>query len=111
MSLWADYKLEREGKFSIENEKCLCIYSINEQQSYCYLEDLYVTPEHRRTGVSNEIADFIFSLSKSKGLKKVITSLVPSANGSDISLKVILDYGFKLRSSHDNIIFFEKEVE
>lgn len=111
MSLWAEYKLEREGKYTIESDDALCVYSINEKAGYCYLEDLYVKPERRHQGKAMEITNFIFQVAKSKNIKRVITSVVPTAYGSNYSLKCIMNYGFKLQSCSENIIFFEKEVE
>jgi GNAT superfamily N-acetyltransferase len=110
MSLYADYVKEREEKQVIENEDAFCKYSISEKEKYCYLEDLYVRQESRKTGIGQRMTDFICILAKNKGCKKLITSVVPSAKGSQYSMKVILKYGFKLRSSDYNIIFFEKDL-
>lgn len=110
MSLYAEYVKEREEKFVIENEEAFCKYGINEKEKYCYIEDLYVRPESRKSGIGQRMTDFICIIAKNKGCKKVITSMVPSAKGSDYSMKVILKYGFRLRSSDYNVIYFEKEL-
>lgn len=110
MSLYSEYVKEREGKTVIENKDGFIKYSINKTERYCYLEDLFILPESRKNGIGQKMAEFVQILAKNEGCKKIITSVVPSAKGCDYSMKVVLKNGYRLRSAHENIIFFEKDI-
>jgi predicted GNAT family acetyltransferase len=109
MSLFSEYKMEREGKFVIESENSFAVYSFPDGESV-YIEDIYVKPELRKSGLGSCAANMIAKIAKEKGCKKMYGSIVPSANGANDSLKALLAYGFKLSSSEHNIIFFVKEI-
>lgn len=85
------------GTFSFEHEGC-------------YIRDIFVEPDFRQTKEASKIADQITEIAKARGCKKLFGSVVPSAQGSTTSLKVLLAYGFKLHSSSDNFILFEKDI-
>lgn len=110
MSLFADYKKEREGKHVLENEKMFIVYSLHPQGQYLYIEDIYVAPEHRHQGLAREMGAYIEKLSKANKCKKIVISIVPNTEGATYNLSRSLMYGFRLRSSHENIIFLEKDV-
>lgn len=108
MSLYGEYIKERVGKEIVESDKGFATYSYVDNG--CYIEDIYVIPEHRRSGEAARLADEVAHTAKAKGLQKLFGSVVPSAKGSTSSLKVLLSYGFKLLSADKNIIYFEKDI-
>lgn len=108
MSLFADYKKEREGKLVVESEKGFAVYSISREG--CYIEDIFVLPEYRKQHVAKEMADFIVKIAKAKDCNVLYGSVSPSANGANDSLKVLLSYGMKIHSSKNDLVFFVKEI-
>lgn len=108
MSHFADYKLEREGKETIEAPEGFVVFQIEAHQ--CYIVDIYVAPRFRRTKVATELADMVLDRARSNKCTELLGSVVPSANGSTESLKALLSYGFKLQSAQENFIWFVKEI-
>lgn len=107
-SLYAMYVYEREGKQIIESDRGFLTYSFFEDK--CYLENLFVHPDFRKTHEASKMADKVAEIAKTKGCKKLIGSVTPSTRGSDDSIKVLQAYGFKLESSTNNFIIFTKEL-
>lgn len=108
VSLYAQYISEREGKHILEHAQGFATYMFMEKG--CYIEDIFVLKEYRETGVAAHLADQIADIAKEKGYNKLFGSVVPSANNSTASLKVLLAYGFKLESSSNNFILLAKEI-
>ena len=108
-SLFGQYIKERTNREIIENHIGFATYVI--EKDSIYIEDVYVLPEYRKNNVASDFVDQIAQIAKDKGLSKILTSVVPSANGSTISLMVCLKCGFKLDSSTNNFILLLKEIE
>lgn len=109
MSLYAQYINERENKQILETEQGFATYSFTKDG--VYIEDIFVSKDYRHNNVASQLADQIIEIAKQKGCTKVFGSVVPSANNSTISLKVLLSYGFKLNSSTNNFILMSKEID
>ena len=108
MSLYGQYIAERENKSIIETDKgFVTFYPMN---GGLYLEDIYVIPEERHSREASKLADQVAEIALEKGLTKLYGSVVPSANNSTASLRVLLGYGFKLDSCTNNFILFRKEL-
>lgn len=108
MSLYADYVKER-GVFNIvELEQGFATYRINGAE--CYIEDIYVVPEARNKHIATLLADRISEEAKEKGCRYLTGSVMPTANKSTESTKVLLAYGFKLLRAENNAIYFIKEI-
>ena len=108
MSLFGDYIKERLDKSIVENEHGFCTYFfVNDG---VYIEDLYVSPEHRKSHVAAKLADQVAEIAKEKGFKRMYGSVQPSAKGSTASLKVLLAYGMSLESSGPNAILMSKGI-
>ena len=108
MSLYSKYVEERLGKCVYETSLGFATYIIKGEE--CYIEDIFVLDEARKTGHAAWIADKITEIAKNEGCTYLTGSVVPSANGSTTSLKVLLAYGFKLHSCKENFIIFTKEI-
>lgn len=110
MSLYADYLSERTHDKIVECPSGFATYRyINEGKSV-YIIDIYTVPEYRKKGAAGNLADIIASFGKEKGCKEMLGTVVPSAKGSTISLKVLLGYGFELQSAANDLIIFRKEL-
>lgn len=108
MSLYAEYLAERTNKEIVESNQGFATYSFTEQG--VYIEDIYVKPEYRKSGIAAEMANQIVGIAKERGMKKVFGSVVPSAKGSTQSCLVLIAYGMRLSSSTTNFLLFEKDI-
>lgn len=99
---------EREGKSILESEKGFATYYFIDDA--VYMENIFVHPEHRLGGETFKMADEIADIAKSKGYKKMLGSVVPTAKGASLSLKLLLNHGFKLDSATNNFIVVKKEL-
>lgn len=109
MSLYADYLKERTRDSIIETDQGFATYRYTDEKTV-YIVDIYVKPKARRLGVASQLADKIASEAKQRGCTKVLGSVVPSANGSTVSLRVLLGYGMRLDSCANDFIIFSKEL-
>jgi ribosomal protein S18 acetylase RimI-like enzyme len=108
MSLYADYLRERTDKRILEDEKgFVTYYFINDG---VYLEDIYVSPDYRHSGVASEMADKVAEIAKEQGCTKMFGTICPAANNSTEGLKVLLAYGFRLDSCVNNFIALKKDI-
>lgn len=110
MSLWSEYREERGEAFFIEEENGFASYSIEANGEECYLQDIYVRPAFRKTGLATELADKVCSIGKEKGCKVLTGSVVVGSKDDTVSMKVFLAYGMKLLLVRDNIIYVYKEL-
>jgi predicted GNAT family acetyltransferase len=108
MKMFADYIKERGGKDIVYSDKGFATYSFNE--SSCYIEEIYVVPESRKSGEASRLTNEIAEIAKERGYKMLTGSVCPTANGSTESMKALLAYGFKLVSSTHNFIILSKEI-
>lgn len=108
MSMYADYAKERLSRETLETDYGFATYEFKDD--LCYISDIYVVPEARRSKVGSDIASKIEAIAKEKGAKKLLGSIVPAAKGSTGSMKAMLAYGFQIQSCHENFIWLEKEI-
>lgn len=101
--------MEREGKHVLENPKGFATYKFMDDG--CYIEDIYVLPEERHSGVAGQMADYIAEITKSKGLKHLYGSVCPQAENANASLKVLMAYGFELHSAGPNMVYMKKVLK
>jgi ribosomal protein S18 acetylase RimI-like enzyme len=108
-SLYAQYLTERTNDAIIETDEGFVTYRfLNDKQ--CYIVDIFVKPEHRRSRVASRLADEVTQAARENGCSELVSTVVPSANGSTNSLKAVLSYGFKLDSATNNVICLTKEI-
>ena len=92
----------------IQHPRPFDIYYFVEKE--CYIKDVFVKEEHRKTGEATRLGDEVAKIAKSKGCTKLYGTIVPSVKGSTESMKFLLAYGFKLDSSVSNFIALVKEL-
>jgi GNAT superfamily N-acetyltransferase len=109
-SLYAEYLSERTNDKILEMDFGFATYRHMPDQKTTYIVDIYIKPEHRKQGFAALLADQISQEAKDIGHSKIIGTVVPSAKGSNDSLKVLLGYKMKLQSSGPDWIVFEKEL-
>lgn len=103
-SKFAEYIKERENAYVIETNKGFASYSILGE--VCYIRDLYVLPEFRRSKVASDFAKAVAEAGKAAGCKTLVCGVAPQANGTTGSLSVILANGFELKSATETMIWF-----
>jgi len=108
MSLYAQYIKELGQGEILETPWGFGTYFFSGEE--CYLQDVYIIPEMRKQNKASDIAATIEAIAKKKGCKKLLGSVVPTNKNSTSSLKVLLAYGFTLKSATQNFILFEKEL-
>lgn len=109
MSLYGQYIKERTNKHILENDNGFVVYSYPQPQ-VVYIEDIFVNSDNRSNHLATEMANQVIAEAKDKGCIKALGSVVPSANNSTISLKVLLAYGMSLDSATNDFILFKKDL-
>ncbi len=110
MSLYANYIKEKTEDHIIELAEGFATYRYLDEGKTVYIIDIYVLPDFREQKLASTIADTVVEEARKKGCNKLLGSVVPSAKGSTISLKVLLGYGMKLESSANDFIIFRKDI-
>lgn len=109
MSLFGDYIKERQGKEILETGDGFATYYFPNPDT-CYIEDIYVRPEARRTGLASKMADQIVQIAKENRCQALIGSVSVAAFGSTESLKALLAYGFELEGLKGELIYLKKDI-
>lgn len=111
MSHYKDYIKELKKYEMLEDDNGFATYGFMHDggKKYCYIEDIYVVPEKRKTKVASQFADQVAVLAKQEGCSGLLGSVVPSLPGSHYRMQVLLGYGFKLHSSQYDLVYFVKE--
>ena len=108
MSLYAEYCLEREGKIVLEDDKGFVSYVTSNDT--IYIVDIFVRPEHRKSGHAARLADSVIEKEKGKGFKYLLGSVDPRLESATNSMKVLLAYGMSVQSIEPPLIYFIKEI-
>lgn len=108
MSLYAEYLHEKTDVKMLESPNAFATYVFTDRG--CWIKDIYVKPEFRKTSVASDLANMISEIAKSKGIKTLLGSVIPSNKNSTDSLKVLLAYGMTLESCGNDFILFKKEL-
>lgn len=107
-SLLAQYIQEGKGKSTLESDKGFAIYSfVNDG---CYIEEIFILKEYRKTGEASRLTDQIVEIARQKGCKKLLGSIIPSTSVATNSIRAMIAYGFKVTGSISNFIYLEKDL-
>lgn len=108
MSLYAQYIKERENKDIVETDKGFATYQIYGDE--CYIADIYIVPEMRKSGLASKLANEIKDLAKKSGCKILTGSVCLDANEAAASMNVLYAYGMKVHLIKGNMIYFSMEI-
>lgn len=108
-SLYAAYLKERTDDEVLETDTGFAVYRFTTPNT-CYIVDIYVHPNFRKSQIASAMADQIVNIAKEKGCTSLIGSVVPSKKNSTTSLKVLLGYDMILDSSANDFIVFRKDI-
>ena len=107
-SLFAQYFEERENKVVLENEHGFVMVVI---AKIFWIEHIFVKKESRGNDHAHFFEQWCIQLAKEKGFSEVFGSVSIRTQGSEFSLKMMLDHGYKLHSISGDLIFLKKAVE
>lgn len=108
MSLYPLYLKEREGIEVLEKEQGFATYKVRSHD--CYIIDIYVVPEARKSGLASQMANEIAEIAKANGIK-ILTGSVDTRDKEALrNEKVLLAYGMRKAQQEDHMIYFYKEL-
>lgn len=108
MSLYPDYLKEREGLSVFETPSGFATYKL--RGSDCYIQDIYVIPEKRKSGEALKIAEEVVAFAKRQGYNFLTGSVDARANGAEDSVKILSGYGMRPYSKEGHVTYFVKEI-
>lgn len=105
-----EYLKELKNLDIYETDKGFVLYRIqNEDQ--LYIRDIYVLPEHRKSGIAAKMADEVVLMAKEQyGCTIMIGDVEPSNQKATDSIKVLLAYGMEVLEANDDEIIFYKHI-
>lgn len=109
-SLYSMYITERTDDKIIEIPQGFATYRYLPNTKSCYIIDIYVKPEFRKSHIASEMANMITTQAIKDGCTNLIGTVVPSAKNSTTSMQVLMSYGMKLDSAAQDVIVFKKDI-
>lgn len=76
----------------------------------CYIDEIYVVPEKRKSHEAAKMADAITVIAKEMGINLLTGSVCVKAKGREASMKVLLAYGFSPAATNGDLVYFAKEI-
>lgn len=107
--MYADYLKEREDREVYEGPFGFASYKFLDG-GLCYIIDIYVVPEERKTYAAATMADAIVKLAKEKGCTSLVGSVDTNAKDPTANMKVLLAYGMSFDSIGGSMLYFKKEI-
>ncbi len=109
MSLYKDYIKEREDKDIVESDDGFATFKIF-PNGECYLQDLYVVPSKRQSGLATELANKIVDIARERNCKTLVGSVCTDDQNATRNMKVFLAYGMRINKVMGNMIFLNKDI-
>lgn len=107
--MWADYLRERSGKEVLQDPNGFTVYSFP-GDGICYIEDNWVVPEFRKSGVAKKMADKIVIEAKERGCDTLLGSVDMTSKAPGMNMKVLLAYGMEPYLTEGKLIYFRKDI-
>lgn len=107
-SHYGQYLKERENFEIIEDERGFATYIILGEE--CYLRDIWIAPEFRKSGVGRSFCDEVEKIAKANGCKYLTGTVVPNTKGATGNMVAVIKCGFKIHSSTHEKIVLIKEI-
>lgn len=114
MNLYKQYIEETTDTQMLETEYGFATYTtmFNEGGYFdCYIEDIYVIPEARKTHKASAMADEIAKAAKDQGCHRLLGSVNLEIKDPTRSVKVLLAYGFEILNASQGCIWFKKDLQ
>lgn len=107
MSLYSEY-LHEMGWGLVESPRGFATYRITGPE--CYIQDVYVQPEHRKEKVATYMWDVIAARARAQGCTRLICTVDPTNPGWLGRKEFITKYGFKTVTETQQYIAFQKDL-
>jgi len=104
----ASYFSEREDFECLVKPEGFAAYKISGE--VCYLKDIWVHKDFRKTGLASKMADEIASKAKLSNCRYLTGSVAIGLKSTTDSVKVLLAYGFLVHDVVNGGIIFRKEI-
>jgi GNAT superfamily N-acetyltransferase len=104
---WA-YLKEREGVDVVERPYGFML--LKPDVGALYVQDIFVYPEFRKQGKAQEMLVLAEDMAAKSGFVALRGSCDPTTNGATESMRMALNYGFKLETVHNGLIYYKKEL-
>lgn len=79
--------------------------------SHVYLEDLYVTPEMRKTHLASTMADKVADIARERGIEKMLGSVSKHSKTKDAAHRVLIAYGMTPYAEDQDIRWYIKDIK
>jgi ribosomal protein S18 acetylase RimI-like enzyme len=110
LDMFLAYQKEKYGRESVVKEGIgFATYEIAGDK--CYIVDIYIVPEARRSKAGTQIADEIVKLAKLKGCQLLFGTVALNQSNPESSIQALFAYGFKIYSSSNEYLAFVKDLE
>lgn len=109
LQMFEAYLSEREGATLLRHQYGFGIYKDSSSVAG-YLQDIWVHPAHRKTGVGREILDLAIAEAKKANKKALLGSTDTTSNGATESALAILRCGFQILRVDGNMIWYIREI-
>ena len=107
--LYLDYIKERLGQeVMVEEGKAFIVFQIEKEE--IYIQDIYVDPLYRKTGIMSEMEKRIEAHALERGCTYATGTIQPTAANSTESLAYCLGRGYELLEAGKNIIILKKDL-
>jgi GNAT superfamily N-acetyltransferase len=108
--MYFDYLLEREGYHSIVTDSGFATFKLISPE-VCYLRDIYVKPEFRKTKVGTDIHNQVVSEAVQRGASILLGSVCLDAPSVDRSIKAMYSVDMSFSHKEGNMLYFKKEIK
>lgn len=108
MSLWADYYKERFGHKTIEKEWGFASYSV--KPPFICIEDMYIKPAYRQTGLGTCLLGIIAHAEQNSGCTDFWTQVWLNDACAANSLRAQLARGFKMLEAQGGRIILTRPI-
>lgn len=110
VKMLADYSEEKgQGPRVIYSEGIgFATYHLNPEE--CYIEDIYIVPEKRKSKEAATLADKIIVIAKERNIKLLTGSVNLKINGKEDSMRVLLAYGMSPVATNGDMVYFSKDI-
>jgi GNAT superfamily N-acetyltransferase len=105
------YNKERLGYETLVTDKGFATFEIEADAGEVYIVDIYVLPEHRKSGEASKMSEAICLFAKKShgcnSLRGTVDFTLPTASDS---MAVLLAHGMKFSHIDDSLMVFIKEI-
>jgi len=108
--VWAAYIKELYGKEMLETEYGFATYFIVPGTSVCYLEDIFVAPEHRKSRAGTELENAVIEWAKERKCTEIMGSAAVGLPTTERSVAVLIARGYKLSKVTETMLYFKKNI-